>query len=121
MRMQILRKIVPQLLVVLLLHPSLQATTLARLSLEELAAASEAVARVRCTATESRWENGSIWTVTTFAVVEALKGNLPAKTEVRLPGGRVGHLTATVEGTPKFAAGAEAVGVLVRSVAVGCT
>jgi hypothetical protein len=121
MSMQILRKIVPQLLVVLLLHPSLQATTLARLSLEELAAASDAVARVRCTATESRWETSSIWTVTTFAVVEALKGNLPSEIEVRLPGGRVGHLTATVDGTPKFAAGAEALVFLEKSRAGGFT
>ena len=64
-RMQIVKMIVP-LLSLLLLLPTLEATTLARLSLDELAAASDAVARVRCTATESRWEGGSIWTVTTF-------------------------------------------------------
>jgi hypothetical protein len=114
-KMQIPRKIVAQLLAILFLHLSLHATTLARLSLDELAAASDAVARVRCTATESRWENDSIWTVTTFAVMEALKGNLPAEIEVRLPGGRVGHLTATVDGTPKFAPGAEAIVFLEKS------
>ena len=55
----------------------MRATTLARLSLDQLAAASDAVARVRCASAESRWENGSIWTVTTFDVVETMKGNLP--------------------------------------------
>jgi hypothetical protein len=121
MRTEILRKIVPQLLVLLLLHPWLQATTLARLSLDELASASDAVARLRCTNTESRWEGGSIWTVTTFNVVETLKGYLPATIEVRLPGGRVGHLTATVDGTPNFAPGAEVIAFLEKSCAGGFT
>ena len=121
MRMQILRKIVAQLLVLLLLHLSLHATTLARLSLDKLAAVSDAVARVRCTATVSRWEGGAIWTVTTFDVMETLKGNLPAEIEVRLPGGRVGHLTTTVNGTPQFAPGAEAIVFLEKSRAGGFT
>jgi len=88
---------------------ALRATTLARLSLDQLTAAADAVARVRCVSVESRWENGGIWTVTTFGVVETIKGALPVQITVRLPGGRVGHLTASVDGTPKFIAGEEAV------------
>jgi hypothetical protein len=109
------------LLVVLLTAASLSipaalgATTLARLSLEQLAAAADNVARVRCATVESRWENGAIWTVTTFDVVETMKGNLPARVTVRLPGGRVGHLTATVDGTPKFNPGGEVIVFLERS------
>ena len=87
----------------------LGATTLARLSLDQMAAASDSIARLRCVAVESRWENGAIWTVTTFDVVETLKGILPAQVKVRLPGGRVGHLTATVDGTPKFNTGSESI------------
>ena len=120
-RMQILHKIALLLLMLLLSPHSSQATTLARLSLDELAAASEAVARVRCTTTESRWENGSIWTVTTLDVVETLKGNLPGRIQVRLPGGRVGHLTASVDGAPRLAAGAEAIVFLEKSLAGGFT
>jgi hypothetical protein len=82
-------------------------TTLARMSLDQLAAA-DAVARVRCVGAESHWEAGGIWTRTTFDVLETLKGSLPGRVVVRLPGGRVGHLTATVDATPKFAAGEEA-------------
>src|SRR5260370_36286767 len=82
-------------------------TTLARMSLDQLAAA-DAVARVRCVGAESRWEADGIWTRTTFDVLETLKGSLPGRVVVRLPGGRVGHLTATVDATPKFAAGEEA-------------
>ena len=95
------------------------ATTLARLSLDQLAVSADAVARVRCTSAESHWENGSIWTVTRFDVVETMKGNLPAQVTVRLPGGRVGHLIVTVDGTPKFDAGDESVVFLERSLTGG--
>jgi len=100
---------------------SARATTLARLSLDQLAAGSAAVARVRCARVESRWENGSIWTFTTLQVVETMKGNLPAEIAVRLPGGRAGHLSATVEGAPKFIPGSEAVLFLQPSSAGGFT
>lgn len=88
---------------------SARATTLARLSLEQLAAGSAGVARVRCTGVASRWENGSIWTLAAFEVLETMKGSLPPNITVRLPGGRVGHLTAAVDGTPRFAPGTQAI------------
>jgi hypothetical protein len=93
---------------------SVHATTLERLSLDQLAAAADATARVRCTSAQSRWENGQIWTVTTFDVLETMKGTLPQQITVRLPGGRVGHLTAIVDGTPKFKVADEAVVFLER-------
>jgi hypothetical protein len=95
------------------------ATTLARMGLDQLAGAADAVARVRCVRAESRWENGSIWTVTSFDVVETMKGSTPARILVRLPGGHVGHLTAIVDGTPIFRAGDDAVIFLERSGAGG--
>src|SRR5579864_6564844 len=98
---------------------SAHATTLARLSLDQLAGAADAVARVQCTGTESRWENDAIWTVTTFSVVETLKGSLPPQISVRLPGGRVGHLTAAVDGTPTFNVTDEAIVFLEKSQAGG--
>ena len=98
---------------------ALHATTLARLSLDQLATAADAVARVRCVSAVSEWEGGSIWTVTTFDVVETMKGNLPAQVIVRLPGGRVGHLTANVDGTPKFTPGGSAIVFLERVQAGG--
>ena len=105
----------------LLFLPAICATTLARLSLDQLAAGSDAVARVRCTRADSHWENGSIWTVATVDVVEIMKGKLPGEIAVRLPGGQVGHLTARVEGAPKFSFGDEAVVFLQRSRAGGFT
>lgn len=85
-----------------------QATTLERLTLDELVAASNAVARVRCLGTESRWEGGEIWTFTSFEVVETMKGAVPGLITVRLPGGQVGHLVAKVDGVPRFHPGEEA-------------
>jgi hypothetical protein len=95
--------------------PPARATTLERLSLDQLAQTADAVARVRCASVESRWENGSIWTISTFQTLETFKGLLPAQVTVRVPGGRVGHLTETVGGTPRFSPGAEAVVFLERS------
>jgi len=113
--------IILSILTAILFLPAARATTLARLSLDQLAAGSDAVARVRCAGVESRWENGSIWTVAALEVLETMKGNLPREIAVRLPGGRVGHLTSTVEGTPKFHPGDDAVVFLERSPAGGFT
>jgi hypothetical protein len=95
-------------LVLFTLHAA-HATTLAQLSLDQLASAADGVARVRCARVESRWENGAIWTITTFDVIEPMKGNLAPQVVVRLPGGKIGHLTAAVDGAPRFSPGEEAV------------
>jgi hypothetical protein len=94
---------------------AVRATTLVRLSLDQLAAGSDAVARVNFSSAETRWENGTIWTITRARVVETMKGNLASEISVRLPGGRVGHLTAVVEGTPRFNPGDDAIVFLKRS------
>jgi hypothetical protein len=114
-------RIILLLLPALVFLPTIRATTLARLSLDQLAAGSDAVARVRYAGARSRWENGSIWTVAEVEVLETMKGHLPGEIAVRLPGGRVGHLTAIVDGTPKFNPGDEAVVFLQLSSAGGFT
>jgi hypothetical protein len=95
------------------------ATTLARMSLDQLTLAADAVARVRCVSAESRWENGAIWTVNSFDVIEPMKGSVPARIVVRLPGGHVGHMTAIVDGAPIFHSGNDAVIFLERLSAGG--
>ena len=119
--MKIRMPMIATLLCALFFPAAISATTLARLSLDDLAAAADAVARVRCASTEARWESGSIWTVTTFEVLETMKGNLPAEITVRLPGGRAGHLTSAVDGAPRFLPGEEAVVFLERSRTGGFT
>lgn len=119
-------KLAPSFLVLLsvlgvLPAPRSHGTTLARLSLDQLARHADAVARVRCTGSESRWDNGTIWTVTTVRIVETLKGSPPAQIAIRLPGGQVGGIRSAVDGTPKFRPGEEAFLFLERSPAGGFT
>jgi hypothetical protein len=120
-RGQIILPFFLSLLLTLLPIAALRATTLVRLSLDQLAAGSDAVARVNFLSAETRWENGTIWTITAVKVVETMKGNLPGEISVRLPGGRVGHLTSTVEGTPRFHPGDDTIVFLKTSRAGGFT
>jgi hypothetical protein len=77
-------------------------TTLARLSLEELAHRASAVARVRCLAVQSLWDRNEIWTETQFEVVEREKGLLGGLVTVRTLGGSIGNLHSHVDGVPAF-------------------
>ena len=95
------------LILALLAAVAVGATTLARMSLDELATAADVVARVRCLGNESKWERGEIWTLTGFEVMETLKGTVPRLITVRLLGGRVDHLISTVDGAPRFGPGEE--------------
>lgn len=97
------------------LAPRLAATTLVRLSLAQLAGAADTVARVRCLATNSRWQQGAIWTFAEFERLETFKGAPPLHIRVQLPGGRVGHIVATVSDIPKFRPGDEGVLFLERT------
>jgi hypothetical protein len=84
------------------------ATTLKRMNMDELTSAAQVVARVKCNATEVRWDHGEIFTFATFEVTETLKGSAPRQIVVRLLGGQLGHLKSTVDGVPRFAPGEEA-------------
>ncbi len=86
-----------------------EATTLRRMSLEDLADSAHAVVRARCLGSESRAQGGQIWTWTRFEVSEAIKGSVPEHVAVRLIGGRAGKLTATVNGVPRFQDGEEVI------------
>ena len=85
------------------------ATTLIRMSLEEMTSAAQAVARVRCVSNQTRWEGGEIWTFTSFEVAEVWKGLLPPRITVRLLGGRAGHLISIISGVPRFQPGEKSV------------
>jgi len=96
------------ILLALLALPAAQATTLLRMDLDEMTRITGAVARVRAVADETRFEDGEIWTLTTFELVETLKGSAPRTITVRLIGGRWRHLISTVDGVPRFQPGEEA-------------
>lgn len=87
----------------------LRSTTLARMDVEELTKTATLVARARCLSIASRWEDGLLWTFTTFVVTETWKGPAPQTLTVRLVGGRVGERRVIVEGVPRFVPGEEVV------------
>ena len=95
--------------------PAVQATTLARMSLDELAAAAHVIVEAYCLENEARWERGEIWTFTNLEVTETIKGVAPRLITVRLLGGRVGHLISTVNGVPRFQPGEDVVLFLERT------
>jgi hypothetical protein len=82
-------------------------TTLARMSFDDLAQKSSAVARLRCQSSESYWDCGELWTETRFEVVERNKGLLGASITVRMLGGRADGFTSRVDGVPGFRVGEE--------------
>ena len=84
-----------------------QATSLVRLSFQDLVHYSNSIARVRCLHADARMENGEIWTDTTFRVLSHNKGYLPEEIVVRQPGGNFQHLHSHVDGTPVFRPGEE--------------
>jgi hypothetical protein len=101
--------LLPFILLSLVLAKTGRATTLAHMSIEQMAAGAQAIARLRCVGNSTRWEGGEIWTVTTFEVQDVWKGTLPARIAVHLLGGRHGPLTSHVAGIPRFVANEEVV------------
>jgi len=85
------------------------ATTLARMSVAEMAHAAPVIVRARCLGNAAGWDAGEIWTLTSFEVEEVWRGAAPARIAVRLLGGRTGSLTSSVSGVPRFREGEEVV------------
>ncbi len=92
-----------------LLCTTARGTTFARMTVEQMTAAAPLVLRARCLGNAAGWEQGEIWTITSFEVLEAWKGGAPRQISVRLIGGRIGHLISSVAGVPRFQTGEEAI------------
>ena len=84
-------------------------TTLMRMSLAQISQTAQVIVRARCIGNSTRWDAGEIWTFTSFDIEETWSGSAPAQISVRLLGGRVGNLTSTVSGVPRFSPGEEVV------------
>ncbi len=85
------------------------ATTIARMSLAQLAQTSPEIVRAQCVANSTGWDAGEIWTFTTFEVQETWRGGLSGKITVRLLGGRTEKVTSFVSGIPRFHTGEDVV------------
>jgi hypothetical protein len=87
-----------------------QATTLMRMSLAQMARAAKVIVRARSVANSTVWDEGEIWTRTSFAVEESWSG--PPGTRqiaVRLLGGSLGNISSRVSGIPRFQPGEDTV------------
>jgi hypothetical protein len=90
-------------------------TTLARMSLAQMSQAAQAIVRARCLGSATGWDAGEIWTLTSFEVDEVWRGSPPARITVRLLGGRIGNLTSSVSGVPRFRSGEDVILFLERT------
>lgn len=84
-------------------------TTLARMSVAQMSQTAQAIVRARCLGGSTGWDAGEIWTLTSFEVEEVWRGSPPARITVRLLGGRIGNLTSSVSGVPRFRPGEEVI------------
>jgi len=93
-----------------------QASTIVRLSVEEMAEASQVVARGTCASVESHWtdDHEQILTYVTLTDVEVLKGDAAGDIVFVQLGGRVGDDIMHVVGAPSFTVGEEMVVFLTR-------
>ncbi len=96
-------------LLVILLAPLTRATTLAQLSLQQLADSAHAIVRAKAISNLPVWHHGELWTITTFHVEENWKGQLSREIQVWMIGGQAGRITSYVAGAPRFRPGEEAV------------
>ncbi len=88
---------------------TVRATTIMRMTLVQMAQASHDIVRARCLTNHALWENGELWTLTTFNVEETWRGSASGQIAVRLLGGKTSQLTSIVSGVPHFRPGEEVV------------
>ncbi len=83
---------------------SVSATTLVRMSLDQLAQASSQVVQGHVVSQTSEWnpQHTEIVTLTTVAVDQNVKGNTPSSIVVEQLGGTIGHFRVYVPGTVQF-------------------
>ena len=101
-------------LITLFASTAVRSTTLVHMSVAQMTQTAELVIRARCVENSVSWDQGEIWTFTTFAVEETWKGAARFQTSnqyltVRLLGGTLGHFTSNVSGVPRFSPGEEVV------------
>lgn len=83
------------------------ATTLEKLSVEEMVQKSTAVVRARASASSAVQRGSMIYTVYRLQVSEVLKGSVPPPAEVYVPGGTYGRYRQSISGSPVLEPGVE--------------
>lgn len=88
---------------------SLSATTLERLSMDQIIAKSTYVVRAKILGGAGTVSNRSIYTKYSLQVIESLKGSAATSIEVLVPGGTANGMSQSIAGAPKLTAGNEMV------------
>lgn len=83
------------------------ASTIERLSMEEMIAKSTRIVRGKIAGSEGVRRGGMIYTDYTFQVTESLKGTAAGTLRLSVPGGSVGLARQSFAGTPKLTSGEE--------------
>jgi hypothetical protein len=91
----------------LLLAVQAPATTLERLSLEEMAANSHFIVRATVVGQTAVQRGSLVYTVYSLRVTERIKGEAANPLQVSVPGGTVGRLRQTFSGSPSLTTGTE--------------
>jgi hypothetical protein len=101
---------------VFLLLPALKATTIPRLTFEQLTDASDVIASGTVTRSWAAWdaEHKYIWTHYTLSVGDSAKGNSASTVEFAEPGGALGATTMSIAGTVSYGIGDRVVVFLSR-------
>ncbi len=92
------------LLVLILPAAPASATTLVRMSLDQLAEASTEIVRAHVVSQQTAWnpQHTRIYTYTTLALDQTYKGDPPSSPVIQQPGGTVGKTRVFVAGTVQF-------------------
>lgn len=88
---------------------AMTATTIEKLSLDEMTAKSTAIIRGKVNFSHVAQHGAVYYTHYKVSVSERLKGVAAAQVDVVMPGGRIGKSEQTFSGIPTFAAGSEVV------------
>lgn len=78
-------------------------------TLGELVRSADSVVRASVRSLESYWEDGAIWTDVSVSEVSYIVGSGPEEKTLRVPGGIVGGVVASVSHVPEFSLGEEVV------------
>ncbi len=98
----------PLLMILVLAAASVGATTLEKLTVEQMAQKATAVVRARATASGAVQRGSMVYTVYQLRVSEVLKGTLPqGVAEVYVPGGTHGRFRQSIAGSPTLVPGVE--------------
>lgn len=95
------------LVTALLASVPLRATTLQRLSLEEMTQQSTAIVRAKVTGSSPALRGNEVWTFYQLQILETLKGRETNQIQVAVPGGAAAGLRQIVAGAPALRSGAE--------------